>query len=144
MIFVVVASPNSLTWSFYFLCLCGCLYGCACSPRLCLSLCICLCLCVCVCLHACVCMCACVCVCLCVCVYFCPPGLLGASVPHSLSSSPLPNSVLHSLHSSRSALQSPSAPSPSHALWASSLSASEGTSPYSRLWRGLHGESETD
>ncbi|XP_046885233.1 protein bicaudal C homolog 1-B-like isoform X2 [Hypomesus transpacificus] len=52
-------------------------------------------------------------------------GLLGASVPHSLSSSPLPNSVLNSLNSSRSALQSPSAPSPSPSLWASSLSASQ-------------------
>uniref|UniRef100_A0A674EIT2 BicC family RNA binding protein 1 n=1 Tax=Salmo trutta TaxID=8032 RepID=A0A674EIT2_SALTR len=48
---------------------------------------------------------------------------LGASVPHSLSSSPAPNSVLNSLNSSMSPMQnpSPSTPSPSSSLWPSSL-----------------------
>uniref|UniRef100_A0A8C7MTU4 BicC family RNA binding protein 1 n=1 Tax=Oncorhynchus kisutch TaxID=8019 RepID=A0A8C7MTU4_ONCKI len=55
---------------------------------------------------------------------------LGASVPHSLSSSPAPNSVLNSLNSSISPMQnpSPSTPSPSSSLWPSSLTSTQGFS----------------
>uniref|UniRef100_A0A674EIR4 BicC family RNA binding protein 1 n=1 Tax=Salmo trutta TaxID=8032 RepID=A0A674EIR4_SALTR len=55
---------------------------------------------------------------------------LGASVPHSLSSSPAPNSVLNSLNSSMSPMQnpSPSTPSPSSSLWPSSLTSTQGFS----------------
>ncbi|XP_052331787.1 protein bicaudal C homolog 1-B-like isoform X4 [Oncorhynchus keta] len=57
-------------------------------------------------------------------------GFLGASVPHSLSSSPAPNSVLNSLNSSMSPMQnpSPSTPSPSSSLWPSSLTSTQGFS----------------
>uniref|UniRef100_A0A4W5PKK5 BicC family RNA binding protein 1 n=1 Tax=Hucho hucho TaxID=62062 RepID=A0A4W5PKK5_9TELE len=51
-------------------------------------------------------------------------GLLGPSAPHSLSSSPAPNSVLNSLNSSMSPLQNPPSPSPS--LWPSSLTSTQG------------------
>ncbi|CAB1343736.1 unnamed protein product [Coregonus sp. 'balchen'] len=56
--------------------------------------------------------------------------LLGASAPHSLSSSPAPNSVLNSLNSSMSPMQnpSPSTPSPSPSLWPSSLTSTQGFS----------------
>uniref|UniRef100_A0A8C8FPW9 BicC family RNA binding protein 1 n=1 Tax=Oncorhynchus tshawytscha TaxID=74940 RepID=A0A8C8FPW9_ONCTS len=55
---------------------------------------------------------------------------LSASVPHSLSSSPAPNSVLNSLNSSMSPMQnpSPSTPSPSSSLWPSSLTSTQGFS----------------
>uniref|UniRef100_A0A674AKR9 BicC family RNA binding protein 1 n=1 Tax=Salmo trutta TaxID=8032 RepID=A0A674AKR9_SALTR len=53
-------------------------------------------------------------------------GLLGPSAPHSLSSSPAPNSVLNSLNSSMSPLQNPPSPSPS--LWPSSLTSTQGFS----------------
>ncbi|XP_064868849.1 protein bicaudal C homolog 1-A-like isoform X2 [Oncorhynchus nerka] len=57
-------------------------------------------------------------------------GFLGASAPHSLSSSPAPNSVLNSLNSSMSPMQnpSPSTPSPSSSLWPSSLTSTQGFS----------------
>ncbi|XP_055783078.1 protein bicaudal C homolog 1-A-like isoform X2 [Salvelinus fontinalis] len=57
-------------------------------------------------------------------------GFLGASVPHSLSSSPAPNSVLNSLNSSMSPMQNPipSTPSPSSSLWPSSLTSTQGFS----------------
>ncbi|XP_071376523.1 protein bicaudal C homolog 1-like [Centroberyx affinis] len=57
-------------------------------------------------------------------------GLLGATAPHSLSNSPAPNSVLNSLNSSMSPLQtpSPSTPTPSPSLWPSSLTSPQGFS----------------
>ncbi|KAL0964503.1 hypothetical protein UPYG_G00324730 [Umbra pygmaea] len=51
-------------------------------------------------------------------------GLLGTSAPHSLSSSPGPNSILNSLNSSMSPVKNPSPPSPS--LWPSSLTSTQG------------------
>ncbi|XP_056147545.1 protein bicaudal C homolog 1-like [Lampris incognitus] len=57
-------------------------------------------------------------------------GLLGATAPHSLSNSPAQNSVLNSLNSSMSHLQtaSPSNVTPSPSLWPSSLTSTQGFS----------------
>ncbi|KAF7662241.1 hypothetical protein LDENG_00241290 [Lucifuga dentata] len=57
-------------------------------------------------------------------------GFLGATAPHSLSNSTAPNSVLNSLNSSMSPLQtpSPSTPTPSPSLWPSSLTSTQGFS----------------
>ncbi|KAK2824452.1 hypothetical protein Q5P01_021627 [Channa striata] len=57
-------------------------------------------------------------------------GFLGATAPHSLTSSAAPNAVLNSLNSSMSPLQtpSPSTPTPPPSLWPSSLTGTQGFS----------------
>ncbi|XP_055358474.1 protein bicaudal C homolog 1-like isoform X2 [Betta splendens] len=57
-------------------------------------------------------------------------GFLGATAPHSLASSSAPNTVLNSLNSSMSPLQtpSPSTPTPPPSLWPSSLTSTQGFS----------------
>lgn len=55
-------------------------------------------------------------------------GFLGATAPHTLTSSAAPNAVLNSLNSSMSPLQtpSPSNPAPSPSLWPSALTSTQG------------------
>lgn len=64
---------------------------------------------------------------------FCPfisfcLGFLGATAPHTLTNSAGPNTILNSLNSSMSPLQtpSPSNPTPSASLWPSSLANTQG------------------
>ncbi|XP_024153697.1 protein bicaudal C homolog 1 isoform X2 [Oryzias melastigma] len=54
-------------------------------------------------------------------------GFLGATAPHSMANSAIPNAVLNSLNSSLSPLQtpSPSNPAPSPSLWPSSLAGTQ-------------------
>lgn len=58
-------------------------------------------------------------------------GFLGATAPHSMANSAIPNAVLNSLNSSLSPLQtpSPSNPAPSPSLWPSSLAGTQSSYP---------------